>query len=550
MAQLLDQFGNPIPPARIHAEIAGADPGKFRQQWTGMYQTIGLTPERVSAALRGADAGYEMPWLHLAEEIEEKDGHYASVLVVRKRAVQQLPITVVAAGEDAASQAHATFLREWLKTGALQLAIFDMMDAVSKSFAVHEIEWLTRPDRIWPKRLIWRQPFWFGIDKHDGDTVMLRDGQQLDPLPAWKFIVHKSRYKSGHLIRGGIARVAVWTWMFKAFTMKDWATFVQNYGQPIRLGRYGAGATERDKEALWDAVSNIAGDMAAIVPKGMELEFVGVKDMAGSAGVYAERCKYLDQQLSKIVLGQTTTVDAVSGGHAVSQEHEKIREMVERADGVALSVTTSRQLVPVIIDANFGPQDNYPTIVIGRPDEMPIGEIITAVDKLGKQGLVVQASEIRRRLGMPDPAPGEALVGRMLPEAGAPQDKEPEDKDPNQKPDPLEMDEQGEPADKSLNAAIKRLQARRTREPFDGVQLAVDRLARDAAGALGGMTEEVRNVLENATSLQDAATQLATLQLDQVKFAEALGRAMALAHLAGQAGVLDETQNSSTNSGS
>lgn len=534
MAQLLDQFGNPIPPARIHAEIAGADPGKFRQTWTGMYQTIGLTPERVSAALRGADAGFEMPWLHLAEEIEEKDGHYASVLLVRKRAVQQLPITIVAAGEDAASQNHANFLREWLETGALSRAIFDMMDAVAKSFSVHEIEWETRPDRVRPRRLIYRMPWWFGVDKHDGDSVMLRDGMTLNPLASWKFVVHKYRYKSGHLIRGGLSRVAVWTWMFKAFTMKDWATFVQNYGQPIRLGRYGAEATERDKEALWDAVSNIAGDMAAIVPKGMELEFVGVKDMAGSSAVYLERCKYLDQQLSKIVLGQTTTVDAVSGGHAVSQEHEKIRETVEKADGVALSVTCSQQLVPLIIDANFGQQKKYPTVVIGRPDELPIKDIVEAVEKLGKQGLTVQASEVRRRLGMPDPQPGDALVGRALPVDGLDQTDHPEPK--GEKPDPEDKpDEQKDQAE-----VLKELQSRRVREPFDGVEKAVDRLAKDASGALAGMTEEVRAVLENASDLRDAATKLATLQLDATAFAEALGRAMAIAHLAGQASILDE----------
>ncbi|RWE49366.1 MAG: DUF935 family protein, partial [Mesorhizobium sp.] len=110
--------------------------------------------------------------------------------------------------------------------------------------------------------------------------------------------------------RGGIARAVAWTFLFKSFTIKDWAIFCEAYGQPLRLGKYDAGASDKDKQILLDAVSNIGVDYAAIVPAAMAVEFIKA-DISGSHGLYKERADWLDQQVSKVVLGQTATTDAI-----------------------------------------------------------------------------------------------------------------------------------------------------------------------------------------------------------------------------------------------
>src|SRR3546814_12737192 len=93
------------------------------------------------------------------------------------------------------------------------------------------------------------------------------------PLTALKFIIHTHKAKSGLPIRGGLARVAAWAWMFKNFTLKDWVVFCETFGQPLRVGRYGPEASQKDRDVLFAAVANIASDCAAIIPKGMEIEF-------------------------------------------------------------------------------------------------------------------------------------------------------------------------------------------------------------------------------------------------------------------------------------
>lgn len=520
---ILDQFGKPIPASeirRLREEVAPPTLTGVRPVISG-HPAEGLTPARLAQIHRAAAQGDPLQYLELAEDIEERDLHYAAVLGTRKRAVAQLPITVEAASDDPRHVEHADFLRAWIGTGALEEALPDVLDAVGKGFSVLEIMWRTEPGQILPERMVYRPQRWFMPDD-DGETIMLLEGATKQPLAPHKFWVHRHPSKSGLLLRSGLARIASWAWMYKAFTVKDWAIFVQNYGAPIRLGRYGPEASAEDRRVLWQAVANIAGDCAAIVPKGMEIEFIEVKDAGKGAEVYERRADWMDRQISKLVLGQTTTTDAISGGHAVAKEHRLVQEDIERADARLVSTSLTRQVGAAIIAFNFGPQDAYPKILIGRPDEVPIEVVVNAIDKLGPQGLRVEASQLRDRLGFAEPAKDAEVVGGRA--APAPQ--------PGAPPSP--------PATQAMARRLLSLHASQP-DPEHLDQL-TERLAEDAQGALAGLTAAVRAELEAATDMQDLADRIARMNLDPQALAEAIGRGLALAHLVGEAALLDEIQ--------
>lgn len=319
-------------------EIFG--PPKAGPTLTGVRQPIsghpadGLTPRRLASIHKAAAQGDPLAWLELAEDIEERDPHYLAVLGTRRRQVAQLPITVEAVSDDEQHVLHANFIRDWLKEGVLDLALFDLLDAIGKGFCVMEIEWETTPASIHPRCLEYRPQRWFDFDPIDGETIQLAEGVTREPLSPQKFIVHRAKAKSGLTIRSGLARVASWSWMYKAFSAADWAIFTQNYGTPIRVGKFDRAATDADKEVLWRAVANIAGDCAAIIPAEMSIEMISLKDTGKSGELYEKRVDWLDRQISKLVLGQTTTTDAVSGGHAVAKEHRLVQEDIERSDEV------------------------------------------------------------------------------------------------------------------------------------------------------------------------------------------------------------------------
>jgi phage gp29-like protein len=86
----------------------------------------------------------------------------------------------------------------------------------------------------------------------------------------------------------------------------------------------------------------------------MLIEFVESKQVGASADLYEKRVDHLDQQVSKAVLGQTATTDAIAGGHAVGQEHRQVQEDIERADAGALAAILNRDLIRPWMLLEFG----------------------------------------------------------------------------------------------------------------------------------------------------------------------------------------------------
>jgi len=401
MGKILDQFGKPVETRKLKEEIAAPGLASVRQLFTD-HVTHGLTPIRLARILRSAEVGDPHDYLGMAEEIEEKDLHYQAIMGTRKRAVSQLEVTVEPASDDKNDEANADLVREFLSRDDIEDKLFDVLDAVGKGFSVSEIMWDTSENQWLPKDIIWRDPRWFGFDREDGRTLLLREGAELVPLQPFKFIYHTHKAKSGLPIRGGVARSVAWAWMFKNFGVKDWVIFAEVYGQPLRVGKYGNGATEEEKKTLLRAVSNIGTDAAATIPESMMIEFIK-SDGKGSSDMYEKLCNWMDQQMSKAVLGQTTTTDAISGGHAVSKEHNEVREDIERADAKQLCGSLNEYLVRPIIDLNRGPQRRYPKIRLGRSEYTNIPELSAALGTLIPMGLKVSQNEIRSKMGLKEP---------------------------------------------------------------------------------------------------------------------------------------------------
>lgn len=412
---LVDHRGQPLRREVLTNEIAGPTLAGVRSPMSG-YPADGMNPVRLANILRQADQGEPLAYFELAEQIEERDLHYLGVLGTRKRSVSQIDATVIAASDAQVDVELANMVRDWLDRDELADETFDILDGIGKGDSFTEIVWDFSTGQYRPARLEWRDPRFFRYDTADGRTPLLRggeDGRAGDtPLPPFKFIRHTVKAKSGLPIRSGIARVAAWAWMFKAFTQRDWAVFAQTYGQPIRIGRFDSTASREDKATLWRAVANIAGDCAAIIPKGMEIEFIQAPNLGAASDLYERRADWMDRQVSKGVLGQTGTTDSKQGGlgDGGNKVHERVAEDIETADCKALAATLNRDLVRPWVDLERGPQLRYPRIKIARPKSEDLVGMADALQKLVPLGMEVQMSEVRDKYGLSDPDAGAKLL--------------------------------------------------------------------------------------------------------------------------------------------
>lgn len=465
---ILDAYGRPIRPGRLRREIAGPSTTAVRPI-VSTHQSTGITPPRMASILRSAETGTAEAYLDLAEEMEEKDLHYQSVLGTRKRQVSQLSITVEPADDSSEAEADAEIVREWIEGGELEDELFDIMDAVGKGFSVQEIVWDVSERQWTPARLQYRLPRWFTFDRETGRELKLRDpaGEHgwLDLEPA-KFVVHRHRAKSGLPIRGGLARSAAWSWMYKNYTMRDWVRFVEAYGMPLRVGKYDHGATEEQKDVLLAAVRDIAADASAIIPESMMIEFIDRKIATTNSGLYADLLRYLDSQMSKAVLGQTLTTDAGqegSGSYSLGQVHDEVRHDIERSDARQLAATLNRDVVRPLVELNRGMRPQLPRIVIGREERTDPGVLSEALSKLVPLGLRVKQDEVRGALNLEKPEDEDEVLEKpapVMPPPGFGGPGGPDEEDP----------------DEDEEQAVARALARRARRARDGIDVAVDGL--------------------------------------------------------------------------
>ncbi|PJK29323.1 DUF935 domain-containing protein [Minwuia thermotolerans] len=416
--RILDQYGRPIERGKLTEELAAPSLRSVRQVISD-HPEAGLTPARLARLLLDAEQGEPTAYLELAEAMEEKYPHYAAVVGVRKRAVAGLELQVEAASDAADDVKAADLVREAVVRDGIEDELIDLLDGIAKGYAVAEIIWRQEARAWWPERLEWRDPRWFRPSIEDGTTLLLRDIAGDLPLAPFKFITHHARAKSGIPIRAGLARAAAWLYLFQNFGLKDWIVFAETFGHPIRIGRYDAGASAEDRKVLLNAVSAIGTDMAGIVPRSMEIELIEAK-LAGNIDLFERLCAYLDQQASKLVLGQTATTDAIAGGHAVGRVHDDVREDIRDADARQLCATLARDLVKPLVDLNLGPRRAYPRMRLVAPDDIPLDKRIDGLKTFVPMGLKVQMSEIRDMLGFADPDEGAELLVAPAPQAVPP----------------------------------------------------------------------------------------------------------------------------------
>ena len=537
--QIFDAFGRPIQRGTLTTEVATASIGGVRSPIAG-YPADGLTPERLASILREADQGDPLRYLELAETIEERDPHYLAVLATRKRAVAQIEITVEPASDDAEDVKKADLVRDWLKRDELADEVFHILDCLGKGYSFTEIRWNFDGPTYFPERLERRDPRWFRFDRNDLSTPLMLDANGVEkPLEGGKFIYANIQAKSGLALRGGLARVAAWGWMFKAYTQRDWAIFTQTYGQPLRVGKYGAGASQKDRDTLFNAVANIAGDCAAIIPESMTIDFVETSNVGASSDLYLKRADWLDQQISKAVLGQTATTDAVTGGLGSGKEHRQVQEDIERADAKALAAILNRDLIRVWMDIEFGPQKRYPRLKIQRPEAEDLAAMATSLGVLVPLGLRVKMAEVREKFGWSDPGPDDEVL--TAPAAAVAPVTDPLNPDPIIKRVSGEI-KRGQPVPGTTPALQQEGPPAVVLEAPSDVDLLAAQLALEARPAMADMLGQIEAMVGAAGSLDELREMLMTgfPDVDASALSDVLAQAMLGSDTGGRLRVLEE----------
>lgn len=370
-----------------------------------------LTPARLAQLLRAADMGDTRAYLTLAEELERRDLHYRAVITQRKSAVSQLTPEVVPASKSARNERVAREVRQLFGAPEFRRLIFDLLDAISKGYSVVEILWETTERQWRPREYRWRRPQLFRVH-----PVSLR-GYRLDdytyegkPLPPYKFAIHEANLISGPAVQGGLARVCMGAYLAKSYTVRDLMRFLEVYGIPARIGRYPENAPKEYRKKLFAMVKKIGTDAAAVLPENMIVEFLE-HQKSGDTDGFLRTVDYWNREISKVGVGQTSSIDGKAGGsYKADMHHKGVRLDIAAHDALHAASTVARDIVAPFVGFNFGWETPLPEIRLTVPQPENVLAWMQAVGLAVDRGHRVAAREVDEKLGVTPPVDDEAVL--------------------------------------------------------------------------------------------------------------------------------------------
>lgn len=507
------------PKKALTQEVAPPTPWNqagWRTVWRNQISR-GMTPARLAQILDDANQGGAHDYLTLAEEMEERDPHYASVLSTRKRAVMGLERKVESPTDKLRDRKITDAVRELIANPAFGQLLPALLDALGKGYAAVEMIWNT-DGNPWTPDYRWRDPRWFLLDRDDGATLRLIDvADPVNglPLPPCRFIVHTPRLKMGLPIRGGLARLAAIASLCRHITMESWLSFAESYGSPVRILQaddqlFSAGASSEQRamlQDLQDKLQTMLGqDAYAVFPKSVQATLQ--QAATSGADVHERLSDHLQKLISKAVLGRSDAADSTSGKLGGEAAQSEVRRDILESDAEELADCINQQLIRPFVDLNFGPQPAYPVFQFHFPETEDLTLLTAALEKLVPLGLKVEQSVIRDKFNLPDPEEGAELLG--VPAAPSPA------------------------TTLTVNRALNR-DAGTALTALDPTAPMVDRLGQESEPLMNTLLDPVRSALNASGDLMDFRERILTLypDLDGKAFADLMGQALAVADLAG-----------------
>jgi len=385
----------------------------------------GFNPQK---AVRLLDAFYlgryrEVAWA--MQRIEESDHTLAAVIPKRKKSVARLAWDIVE-HEGAADKygknavaAERAFLLDFYnnltatdalrpqREGGMRLLIAQMMDAVGKGTAAHEIAWQPGRDGRLSAKLT-QVPLWF-FEATEGELRFLPEegaslGEALEDK-AWLLTMFDEPLM--------VASLVLYT--YKHLSLKDWVAWSERAGNAILTAKTDAAPGSPEWDALVQALGSAAQTLNLVASRSSEFD---VHDLKGSGELpYPALVELCDRAMSSLWRGSDLSTMSGEDKRGASLQQDET-DILEQDDVDTISETLERQLTPTARAWKFGP--DAPALCylqVQAPDRRDDAADMALIKEAVSQGLQIPASYLHERFGLPEASDGENVLTLSAPRA-------------------------------------------------------------------------------------------------------------------------------------
>ncbi|QOF68902.1 DUF935 domain-containing protein [Actinobacillus sp. GY-402] len=381
-----------------------------------------ITPAKLKSLMEYAENGDITAQHELYMDIEEQDGDIGANIATRKRAILTLDWSIKAPKDATPQEEQITADVEALfnQIGYTDNLLIDCMDAVGHGFSALEITWAQKDGKQLPARFKHIPQSWFRLDKDDNLLLKTPDNPTGEPLRAFGWVVHTHKSRSVQLAREGLYRTLVWLYMFKHYSVHDFAEYLELYGMPIRIGKYGAGATPDEKRTLLRALAQIGHNAAGIMPESMNVELHNAaNNSTGQSNPFLQMVDWCEKSIARMILGQTLTsgADGKSSTNALGQVHNEVRRDLLVSDAKQIAQTLTQQIILAYCQINYDPnidQSRIPHFEFDTKEPADLTQFADALPKLVSCGLPIPVSWALEKLGIPEAQDDEPILKTVL----------------------------------------------------------------------------------------------------------------------------------------
>lgn len=396
---------------------------------TRRYFGAQLTPETIEGVIRAAEFGYMRDLTDLTKETINIDPHLSAVIGKRFRALASIEPKVVVPEDVLDAEVagkYAEELRSMLRRiPNIRRQIIRLtwahcngracLEKVWKEASGRDYQWdISELNWIHARRQCFgpRREIRIRDDPWSGEGFEAR-GLAVDEIPH-KFLWYLPQLFDEYPEREGFGPRALYWSFFKRWGQRDRMVLLELFGKPWKIIHTDQGATA-SKDQLDDAqerADELGSSSSAALGPGLKLEIVN-PDPKSTEGhrMNAQDC---NDEISKLVLGQTRTTDAKADGLGGQQAlvHQDGETLVIAADGWELSETLTHGMSYDWVALNYGEEElaNAPRIKLRY--ELP-PDPDAEIERTGKVlsfGLPLKLDEVYERSGFSRPEAGDEVV--------------------------------------------------------------------------------------------------------------------------------------------
>ncbi len=384
-------------------EIAGAE--RDFSLFGDYLGKVVLNPDRL---LRSEGRG-----IGLYEDLA-RDPQVRACLQSRRLAVIGKEWEVVPGGEDQQDLEIAAFIKDAFLAFDFDSSRYALLGGILTGFKVCEVLWEYSEGSVWVKDMPGRSAgrFVFGTD---GSLRLLTPKEMAfgEPVPDKKFQIFRYGGENGSLYGDGLGASLYWPCWFKKNAIKFWMIFAEKFGSPTVIGKYPPGTPKEHQDALLSALEAIQQETAIKIPETMRVELLEAQ-RTGTVNTYEALCSFMNEEISKTILGQTlTTQVGDTGSYAASKVHDGVRQDYVKADADLLSNALNKGLIRWLVDFNYPGVKRYPKVWIKFDEQENLESRVRIDEALLRMGVRIPKKYFYSTYGIPEPMKDEPITGQV-----------------------------------------------------------------------------------------------------------------------------------------